>query len=201
MDNEKVFCFPYSDRGNDLATMMACNGGMNGWQNNPFIYLVWMSMMGGGGFGGFNGGENFNSRQISALQDTINTNHNNDFIMGAVKENECSLKNLSNAVNCQTAQLQERLTNIGNGIQQGFSAVAYESQKQTCDIINAGKENTQRIIDTLNGHWNLQLSQALQDTKGELSQERQSAYIISRLSPLFATATATTANATPVAGA
>lgn len=163
--------------------MLASNGGMNGWQNNPFIYLVWMSMMRNGGFGGFDGAENFNSRQISALQDTINTNHNNDYTIGAIKENECTLKGINNAICANTAQIQERLTNIGNGISQGFSSVAYESQKQTCDIINAGNANTQRIIDTLNNHWSMELSQALQDTKTELSQERQTAYLISQLKP------------------
>lgn len=188
--DEKVICCPYGE-GNNLATLMAASGGMNGWQNNPFIYLAFMSMFGNGGFGGwgnggFNGAENFNSRQIAALHDTINNNHNNDITVGAIKENECAIRGLQASINCQTGQLQERLTNIANGIQQGFSAVAYESQKQTCDIINAGNANTQRIIDTLNGHWNLQLSQALQDTKAELSQERQTAYLISRFAPTTA---------------
>lgn len=188
--DEKVICCPYGDN-NNLATIMAASGGMNGWQNNPFIYLAFMSMFGNGGWGGFGGNnwggaENFNSRQLAALQDTINNNHNNDMTVGAIKENECSIRGLQAAVNCQTGQLQERLTNIANGIQQGFSAVAYESQKQTCDIINAGNANTQRIIDTLNGHWNLQLSQSLQDTKAELSQERQTAYLISQLKPTAA---------------
>lgn len=191
--DEKIICCPYGDGGNNLASMMmASNGGMNNWANNPFVYLVWMSMMRGGGFGGFDGAENFNSRQISALQDTINTNHNNDYTIGAIKENECTLKGINQAICNNTAQIQERLTNIGAGISQGFSSVAYESQKQTCDIINAGNANTQRIIDTLNNHWNLELSQTLQDTKNELSQERQSAYIIRSLSPLFASGSSTT---------
>lgn len=180
--DEKIFCCPY-DKGNDLATMMmASNGGVNNQWNNPFMYLLWMGMMNGGGFGfGGGGAENYNSRQISALQDTINTNHNTDAVMGAVKENECTLRGLQQAVNCQGAQLQERLTGIANGLQQGFASVAYESQRQTCEIINSGKENTQRIVDTLNGHWGLELSQKLQDTKAELNNERQSAYIISQL--------------------
>lgn len=42
---EKILC---CDRGccnnnNDPLAMAAMmNGGMNNWQNNPFIYLVWM---------------------------------------------------------------------------------------------------------------------------------------------------------------
>lgn len=78
----------------------------------------------------------------------------------------------------QTNTLQERLTGIANGIQQGFSATAYEAQKQTCDIINSGNANTQRIIDTLNTHWHNETAQALADAKLELSQARQSQFLI-----------------------
>ena len=81
----------------------------------------------------------------------------------------------------QTNVLQERLTNIANGIQQGFSSTAYESQRNTCDIINSGKDNTQRIIDTLNNHWSLETSQALQDAKFEISQLKQNQYLVNSL--------------------
>ena len=81
----------------------------------------------------------------------------------------------------QTNALQERLTNIANGIQQGFSSTAYESQRNTCDIINSGKDNTQRIIDTLNNHWSLETSQALQDAKFEISQLKQNQYLVNSL--------------------
>lgn len=81
----------------------------------------------------------------------------------------------------QTNTLQERLTNIANGIQQGFASTAYETQRQTCDIINSGKDNTQRIIDTLNNHWSMETSQALQDAKFEISQLKQNQYLVSNL--------------------
>lgn len=81
----------------------------------------------------------------------------------------------------QTNTLQERLTNIANGISSGFSSTAYENQRQTCDIINSGKENTQRIIDTLNNHWSLETSQALQDAKFEISQLKQNQYLVDNL--------------------
>lgn len=81
----------------------------------------------------------------------------------------------------QTNTLQERMTGIANGIQQGFASTAYETQRQTCDIINSGKDNTQRIIDTLNNHWSLETSQALQDAKFEISQLKQNQYLVSNL--------------------
>lgn len=83
MDAEKVVCY---DRGgcgsNDaLLASLVNGGGMSGAWNNPFAYLIWMCMMRGWNGDG-NGGENYNSRQIAALQDSINTNHNNDLAVG-----------------------------------------------------------------------------------------------------------------------
>ena len=78
----------------------------------------------------------------------------------------------------QTNTLQERLTNVANDIQRGFSTTTYELQKQSCDIINAGTANTQRIIDALNAHWHNNTEQALADAKLELSQARQNQFVI-----------------------
>lgn len=81
----------------------------------------------------------------------------------------------------QTNALQERFTNIANGIQQGFAGTAYETQRQTCDIINASNANTQRIVDVLNNHWSQETSQALQDAKFEISQLKQNQYLVNSL--------------------
>lgn len=91
----------------------------------------------------------------------------------------------------QTTQLQERLTGIANGIQQGFSATAYETQKQTCEIINNQNANTQAIKDLLNAHWQSDLAGRYADAKLELSQQRQNAYLIEQLRTATATAPTT----------
>ena len=80
--------------------------------------------------------------------------------------------------NCnQTNTIMAGINMVNTGLERGFSNVAYATQQQTCDIINAGNANTQRIIDTLNGHWNAELSQRNQDLKFELSQLRQNQYL------------------------
>lgn len=80
--------------------------------------------------------------------------------------------------NCQqTNTIMTGINTVNTGLERGFSNVAYATQQQTCDIINAGNANTQRIIDTLNGHWNQELSQKNQDLKFEISQLRQNQYI------------------------
>lgn len=71
-----------------------------------------------------------------------------------------------------------------------FGQKLYETQKQTCDLLNAGNSNTQRIIDVLNNHWNSELQQKYNDVRTELSQQRQSAYLISQLKPTSTTTAA-----------
>ena len=79
--------------------------------------------------------------------------------------------------------LMSRIDQLANGITQGFSATAYETQRQTCDILNAGNANTQRIIDTLNNHWQADLQQRYNDVRLELSQKAQNEYLVGKLSP------------------
>jgi len=89
----------------------------------------------------------------------------------------------------QTNVLQNGQRDLGNAITQGFSATNYEAQKHASEIIQAGNMNTQRIIDTLNQHWQADLQQRYNDARLELSQQRQNAELIAALK----TSTTTTA--------
>lgn len=80
--------------------------------------------------------------------------------------------------NCQqTNTIMTGINGVNTGLERGFSNIAYETQKQTCDIINAGNANTQRIIDTMNNHWKDEQALQIQDLKFQLSQERQNRYL------------------------
>ena len=80
--------------------------------------------------------------------------------------------------NCQqTHQIMSGINTLNTGLERGFANVAYEAQAQTCQLINAGNANTQRIIDTLNTHWRDELALKNQDLKFELSQLRQNQYL------------------------
>ena len=84
--------------------------------------------------------------------------------------------------NCKdTGELRNGQEFINRSIERGFSAASYETQRQTCDIINNANANTQRIIDTLNSHWSDEKSLQIQDLKFQLSQERQNNLLLSRL--------------------
>lgn len=80
--------------------------------------------------------------------------------------------------NCQmTGELRNGQRDLGQAITQGFAASSYETQKQTCDIIQAGNANTQRIIDTLTNHWSNEQAREIQDLKSENSMLKQTQYL------------------------
>lgn len=66
-------------------------------------------------------------------------------------------------------------------IERAASAQAYESQKQTCELKTNQNENTQRIIDTLNNHWDREKQLEIQDLKARLDNRDQTDAIIARL--------------------
>lgn len=81
------------------------------------------------------------------------------------------------AICAQTRELRDGQRDLGQAITQGFASSSFETQKQTCDIIQAGNANTQRIIDTLNNHWTNEQAREIQDLKNENSQLKQTQYL------------------------
>lgn len=92
-------------------------------------------------------------------------------------ESQLAHKDTLNAMGQQTYTLNERLTGIANGLQKGFADIGYILAQNKCDITTNQDRNAQRIIDTLNNHWGLETSQALQDEKFKNSQLQQNLYI------------------------
>lgn len=121
---------------------------------------------------------------IQALKDCCC--ENKQLIQRMGYENQLAQKDILYATQkgfCDTnTAMQFGFDRTNSAIERGFGATAYETQRQTCDIINAGNANTQRIIDTLNSHWSDESQRKIQDLKFELSQERQNNLILNRLS-------------------
>ena len=100
-----------------------------------------------------------------------------------------SLKGDMNLGMCQqTNTLQNAINFVNNSVERGFSSTAFRAEQDKCDLIRAGQDNTQRIIDTLNQHWQSYLQQRYNDARLELSQQKQNATLIAALSKTTATA-------------
>lgn len=81
----------------------------------------------------------------------------------------------------QTNTLTTAINTVNTGLERGFSNIGYQMATDKCDIIRSAQDNTQRIIDTLNSHWNADLQQRYNDARLELSQQRQNATLIAAL--------------------
>ena len=86
-------------------------------------------------------------------------------------------------------KIQSGFDFVNRSVERGFSATAFQAQQDKCDIIRAGQDNTQRIIDTLNAHWQQDLQQRYNDARLELSQQRQNAALIAALKTTGTTTT------------
>lgn len=101
---------------------------------------------------------------IQAIKDCCCQTNLNITRMGY--ENQLGQKDIING-------MQAGFDRTNTGLERGFAQIGYDTQKQTCDIITAGNNNTQRIIDTLNTHWKDEQAREIQDLKFQLSQKEQ----------------------------
>ena len=106
-------------------------------------------------------------------------------IIEALKDCCCTTqKELLHIQAAQQLQMCEQTNAIRNGqrdlqvaLDKGLATSAFEIQRQTCDLVTNQNANTQRIIDTLNGHWKSELEGKLQKAEFENSQLKQNAYL------------------------
>lgn len=120
---------------------------------------------------------------ISAIKDCCcNTQ---TAILNANYQNQLATCQQTNAI---TSEMTQGFSGLNFAIQNGFAQLGYTNANQTCELLNAGNQNTQRIIDTLNNHWNADLQQRYNDARLELSQKAQNEYLISQLKTTTTTA-------------
>lgn len=155
MESTKTYVLPDCQNDNNLATMMAMNGGMNGMWNNPFVYLVWM-MFAGRFFGNNGWGDGQNETQLSAIREQMSTNQNTSLLMDAIKGNSAALGQLSTSLGCDFNTLKESICDVRNAVatvggQVGFSSerVINAVERGDCSVVQAIKDcccNTQKAI-------------------------------------------------------
>lgn len=145
MENTKTFVFPdnggfggNSTEGLLLGSLM--NGGMggNGMWNNPIWAIVFLAALRNGGiFGNDGNAHGCTTSQLSAIQETLNSNHGQTLLMDAIKGNGNSIHELATTLNCnQNAvigainSVQGAICNLGNSV--GMNSM------QIVNAINAG---------------------------------------------------------------
>lgn len=151
---EKIFCSNPSMDAMGMAAMM--NGGCNSWNNNPFIWLVFMALFGNGGFGwGGNRGA-MQTEQFDSLRNQIADNQNNQLAMDAIKGNASAINQLATNLGCSVNSLQQAVCSVKSAIEGlggkiGFSAerVINAVNMGDCNVIQAIKDcccTTQKSI-------------------------------------------------------
>lgn len=109
---------------------------------------------------------------IQQLKDCCCQTQQNIIKMGY--ENQLGQKDIQNS-------MQRGFDFNNRSIERGFSALGFQLQQDKCDIIRSNQDNTQRVIDVLNNHWQQDLQQRYNDARLELSQQRQNAELIAAL--------------------
>lgn len=109
-----------------------------------------------------------NLQMTIALKDCCCQTQQNIIRMGY--ENQMGQKDIVN-------QMQQGFSYTNTGIERAASNLAFQMQQDKCDVIRAGENNTQRIIDTLTGHWSQEQANEIQDLKFKNSQLQQNIYL------------------------
>lgn len=115
-------------------------------------------------------------------------NYNNQGFAGLNQTITNGFAGVNNAVctlGYQQAQLvnglSRELADCCCATQRAIDGVKYENAKNTCDIIRAGQDNTRAILDYLTGEKIAGLQAENAGLKAQISNDRQSAYLLSEL--------------------
>lgn len=151
---DKIFCFGNPNGNSALETAALMNGGFNGgsamW-NNPMMYLVWLAVLGNGGFGGF-GGRGFGplnnaeiQSRLTGLQATMDTNHNNEIALDAIRGNAAAIKELQMITNTDYNTISTAICGVRNAITEVSGKFDYNSER----VINAANLGNMNILSKL----------------------------------------------------
>ena len=174
------------------ADVMAMNGNNNAmaeWMNNPFIYLVWLAVLGRGGiFGGNAAGDP--AVQGALTRSDLFEGFNNQDVNG-------QLRGITNGICDGFYAVNNALKDGFYGLQtcccetnRNIDAVRYEGAKNTCEITTAIHNEAEATRALINANTMQALRDKLADKDRELltanfqlSQQAQNAYLINEIRP------------------
>ena len=185
--------------------------GDNGWWIILLFLFTGWGRNGWGGNGGSEGGyilnpylygANFGSAPC-ATKDDVRAAVDQQTLISKLDNQTYGLADstyaLSNAITTGFHGVDNAICTLGYQNQAGFNALAtqiaqcccdtrsaiadvkYANERNTCDIIRAGQDNTRAILDYLTGEKISSLQAENAGLKAQISNDRQSAYIVSQL--------------------
>ena len=171
--NSNLLMGAIQGNGNDLKMLASnLNCDFNALQNSICGIQAGIQQLGGQvGFSAervINAISQGNLQMTIALKDCCCQTQQNIIRMGY--ENQMGQKDIIN-------QMQQGFSYTNTGIERAASNLGFQMQQDKCDVIRAGENNTQRIIDTLTGHWSQEQANEIQDLKFKNSQLQQNIYL------------------------
>ena len=187
-----------------------CNSGWGFGGNNSWGELIGLIVVAGlFGFGNFgNGGRGGNCATQADLAAGFNNSavlsSLNDIKLGqaqAINYNNQGFSGLNTAILQGFAGVDNAVCTLGYNIQSGFNGIShqisdcccatqraidsvkYENAKNTCDIIRSNQDGVRAILDYLTTEKISALQAENSGLKAQISNDRQSAYIIDALAP------------------
>lgn len=181
------------------------NGFGNGWEGLIGLALV-ASLFGGWGFGGFGGNRGGSYGGVAdnyvLATDFATIERKLDAVNNGICDSTFALNNtITNGFFGVQNSLTQGFSGLNTALLQGNYALAnqlatcccdlksltlenrYLNERQTCDIVQASNANTQRIIDYLTNEKISSLQAENSGLKAQISNDRQSAFIIDSLAP------------------
>lgn len=187
------------------------NYGNNGWNDWSWIIgLIAVAGLFGGGFG--NGGLFGNRGGSPATQADLSAGFANSEIMSDLNDillGQAQMQNfinqgfagLNSTINTGFAGVNNAICTLGYQNQAGFNAlstqlaqcccdtrsaiadVKYANERNTCDIIRAGQDNTRAILDYLTTEKISSLQAENSGLKAQISNDRQTRTLLDELKP------------------
>lgn len=208
------------ENGLSAADVMALTNGNSDWTQNPFIYLVWLALLGGGGMFGWGGnayGGNSPSVEGSLTRSALyEANNAQDTFrnFGELQQEVSQFEREATAawgnvrydmldgfcgVGQQIAENRYAQQLANCGIERNIDSVKAETYKNTCEITTAihSEGEATRALITQNTIQDLrdrleERDRALQAANFEISQQQQTAGLIDVLRPVSRPAYLTT---------
>jgi hypothetical protein len=206
MSETKTYVFPeggMANNGLDPNLLLAMNGGgMGGFGNGGWIWLLFLWAIWGNNGNGF-----FGNR--GGLANELNNDAGRELLMQAIQGNGNAISQLANNLNCSIGQVQSAINNVQATIAQGDNAIMSKIADCCCEnrlaicnqtntLSNAMTTNTQAILAKLDAAETRALTDkidALRERNSTLSNQLSQEHQTLQFSQLISQATAPIATA------